>query len=107
LSNAKPAVLDRLRELAPQAHIAFERADLRDAQALERIFSANSVSGVVHFAGLKAVGESVEKPLLYYDNNVCGTVVLLEAMARHGVRRIVFSSSATVYGDPETLPIPE
>jgi UDP-glucose 4-epimerase len=107
LSNAKPQVLGRMRELAPRAAIAFHEADVRDAAALERIFAAQPISSVVHFAGLKAVGESVEKPLLYYDNNVGGTVVLLGAMAKHAVRHLVFSSSATVYGEPEKLPIPE
>lgn len=100
-------MLDRLREIVPTAQIDFHKADIRDRIALENIFSEKPVQGVVHFAGLKAVGESVEKPLLYYENNVGGTVTLLGAMAKHGVRRIVFSSSATVYGEPEKLPIPE
>ncbi|MGQ0544124.1 MAG: UDP-glucose 4-epimerase GalE [Betaproteobacteria bacterium] len=104
LCNAKKAVLERLSELVNQ-EIRFHKADLRDRSSLERILSG--VDSVVHFAGLKAVGESVEKPLLYYDNNVGGTVRLLEAMAARGVQRLVFSSSATVYGDPERLPIPE
>ena len=82
-------------------------ADVRDSGALDRIFAAQPLSAVIHFAGLKAVGESVEKPLAYYDNNVGGTMRLLEAMARHCVRRMVFSSSATVYGEPRALPIPE
>jgi UDP-glucose 4-epimerase len=107
LSNAKPQVLERIRELAPGASISFDQADLRDRAALEKIFSSTSLDAVIHFAGLKAVGESVEKPLLYYDNNVGGTLTLLGAMEKHGVRRIVFSSSATVYGEPEKLPIPE
>ncbi len=107
LCNAKPQVLERMRALAPRAAIAFHEADVRDAAALERIFAAQPILGVVHFAGLKAVGESVDKPLLYYDNNVGGTVVLLGAMAKHAVRRLVFSSSATVYGEPQKLPIPE
>jgi UDP-glucose 4-epimerase len=107
LANSKRLVFDRLRELAPGATLSFQQADIRDSFALERIFAAHSVQAVVHFAGLKAVGESVEKPLLYYDNNVGGTVKLLQAMAKHRVRRIVFSSSATVYGEPEKLPIPE
>ena len=107
LSNAKPQVLERIRELAPNASIAFHEADIRDWAALEGIFSSKSLDAVIHFAGLKAVGESVEKPLLYYDNNVGGTLTLLAAMQKHGVRRIVFSSSATVYGEPEKLPIPE
>jgi UDP-glucose 4-epimerase len=107
LSNSKPSALDRLRELCPAAGIDFHGVDLRERQALERIFSHQRVDAVIHFAGLKAVGESVEKPLLYYDNNIGGTIALLEVMARHGVRRIVFSSSATVYGEPERLPLTE
>jgi UDP-glucose 4-epimerase len=107
LSNAKPSVLERIRELAPGASVEFVRADLRDAAALDAMFAAGRFDAVVHFAGLKAVGESVAKPLEYYDNNVGGTVTLLLAMARHGVERLVFSSSATVYGEPERLPIPE
>lgn len=106
LCNARRSVLPRLEALAAWA-IPFVQADLRDASALERVFEERQFEAVVHFAGLKAVGESVEKPALYRDNNVGGTRVLLEAMARHGVRRIVFSSSATVYGAPERLPIPE
>jgi UDP-glucose 4-epimerase len=107
LVNSKRVVFERLREIAPGASMEFHQADLRDADALDRILSRTSVDAVIHFAGLKAVGESVEKPLLYYDNNVGGSVKLLEAMARHSVRRMVYSSSATVYGEPETLPIPE
>jgi len=107
LVNSKRMVFDRLREIAPAASMTFHQADLRDAAALERVFSQSPVEAVIHFAGLKAVGESVEKPLLYYANNVGGTVELLEAMARHSVRRMVFSSSATVYGEPLELPIPE
>ena len=107
LSNSKPAVLERMRELAPGAKIDFQRADLRERDALDKAFAAQPVGAVIHFAGLKAVGESVEKPLLYYDNNVGGSVALLEVMARHGVKRLVFSSSATVYGEPERLPLAE
>jgi UDP-glucose 4-epimerase len=107
LSNAKPSALDRIRELAPGAAIDFVQADIRDAAALDRIFSAGDVDAVIHFAGLKAVGESAAKPLEYYDNNVDGTVTLLLAMERHGVELLVFSSSATVYGEPERLPLTE
>jgi UDP-glucose 4-epimerase len=106
LVNAKPSVLERLRELTGQ-DIEFHRVDLRERLALDRVFAGKRVHAVVHFAGLKAVGESVEKPVLYYDNNVGGTVALLEAMAAHRVHRIVFSSSATVYGEPERLPLTE
>jgi UDP-glucose 4-epimerase len=107
LSNAKRAVLERIRALAAGARIDLHQADVRDRAALEAAFAAQPVDAVIHFAGLKAVGESVEKPLLYYDNNVGGTIALLEVMARHGVKRIVFSSSATVYGEPERLPLTE
>ena len=107
LSNAKPSVLGRIRELAPQATVEFVHADLRDRAALDAVFQKHPVEAVLHFAGLKAVGESVEKPAVYHANNVGGTRSLLDAMQRHGVRRIVFSSSATVYGRPEKLPYTE
>jgi UDP-glucose 4-epimerase len=105
LSNAKPVVLERLRELTGR-QIEFHRADLRERDALDATFR-KPVDAVIHFAGLKAVGESVEKPQLYHDNNVGGSVNLLAAMAAHGTRQIVFSSSATVYGDPQRLPLTE
>jgi UDP-glucose 4-epimerase len=105
LSNAKPVVLERLRELTGKT-LEFHRVDLRHRGALDAAF-AKPVDAVIHFAGLKAVGESVEKPRLYHDNNVGGSVNLLDAMNAHGVRQIVFSSSATVYGDPERLPLTE
>ena len=107
LCNSKPSVLERIRELAPGAAIEFHRADLRERAALDAVFAAQPIDAVVHFAGLKAVGESVERPLLYWDNNVGGTIALLEAMQQHGVRKLVFSSSATVYGLPEYLPYRE
>lgn len=87
--------------------IALYEGDVRDGALLDRIFSENRIDCVIHFAGLKAVGESCAKPILYYDNNVCGTLALIEAMQRHGCKKIVFSSSATVYGDPEVLPLTE
>lgn len=87
--------------------IKFYNADMRDAAAMEKIFSENKIDSVIHFAGLKAVGESVRKPLEYYDNNIYGTLVLLETMKKFGVKKIVFSSSATVYGTPERLPLDE
>lgn len=85
----------------------FHRLDIRDAAGLEKLFAAQRFAGVVHFAGLKAVGESVAKPLLYYDNNISGAVCLLETMQRHAVRTLVFSSSATVYGDQKVVPVAE
>ncbi len=106
LSNSKASVLERICALAPRgAKIALERADVRDRAALEPLL--RNVKAVVHFAGLKAVGESVEKPLLYYENNVGGTIALLQAMDARGVRDLIFSSSATVYGEPERLPLTE
>ncbi len=106
LSNSKASVLERIRELAPKgAKISLKRADVRDRSALEPLLK--DVTAVVHFAGLKAVGESVEKPLLYYENNVGGTIALLQAMDAQGVRNLIFSSSATVYGEPERLPLTE
>ncbi len=107
LCNAKRSVLERIQEQAAGRNIRFHHADVRDRAALEAIFSAHPIAAVVHFAGLKAVGTSVREPLLYYDNNVTGTLVLLGAMGKSGVSRFVFSSSATVYGEPERLPITE
>jgi UDP-glucose 4-epimerase len=106
LSVGKASVLERLRELTDQP-IDFQRVDIRDREGLHAVLKSQGVGAVLHFAGLKAVGESVEKPLLYYDNNFGGTVALLEVMAANGVQRIVFSSSATVYGEPERLPFTE
>ncbi len=87
--------------------VALYKGDIRDRALLDRIFSEKKIDWVIHFAGLKAVGESCSKPIEYYDNNLCGTIVLLEAMRDHGCKRIVFSSSATVYGTPERLPLDE
>jgi len=106
LGNAKASVLERIRELT-QSDISFHRADVRERQALGALLARERVQAVLHFAGWKAVGESVEKPVMYYENNVGGTIALLAAMAEHGVRRMVFSSSATVYGEPERLPLTE
>lgn len=107
LANAKLQVLERIRELLPRRRVEFERLDIRDRPALEKTLACRSIDAVVHFAGLKAVGESTEQPLLYYDNNVGGTLALLQAMQTRGIQRMVFSSSATVYGDPEQLPLAE
>ncbi|WP_341677130.1 UDP-glucose 4-epimerase GalE [Niveibacterium sp. SC-1] len=104
--NAKPAVLDRIETISGVRPLMIE-GDIRDRVVLDRIFSQHKIDAVIHFAGLKAVGESVEKPLAYFDNNVHGTLVLLEAMRAAGVRTLVFSSSATVYGDPASVPIVE
>jgi UDP-glucose 4-epimerase len=107
LSNSKASVLDRICELSRNADLAFERADVRDGEAMRAILSSERIDAVLHFAGLKAVGESVEQPLVYHDNNVTGSIALLSAMKSAGVRQIVFSSSATVYGEPERLPLRE
>ncbi len=106
LSNSSPASLQRVERLTG-APLPLHRADIRDRAALDAILAAQPVDAVIHFAGLKAVGESVEQPLAYFDNNVNGTLVLLQAMRQAGVRRFVFSSSATVYGDPASVPIAE
>jgi len=106
LCNSSPVVLDRIERITGRRP-EFHEADVRDRDALDRIFQAHPIDAVVHFAGLKAVGESMADPLRYYENNVVGTIVLLEAMNRHGVHRIVFSSSATVYGTAETMPLTE
>jgi len=106
LSNSSFTALERVQELTGKV-LTFIHADLRDKPAMEEIFREYPVEAVIHFAGLKAVGESVEKPLEYYENNVGGTLNLLHAMRGAGVKAIVFSSSATVYGDPESLPIRE
>ncbi|NLN82568.1 MAG: UDP-glucose 4-epimerase GalE [Clostridiales bacterium] len=104
--NSKPEALRRLRELAGR-EIPFYKCDIRDAEGLRRIFSENSIEAVVHFAGLKAVGESVSKPLEYYENNVGGTVNLCQVMAEADCKRMVFSSSATVYGMNNPSPLRE
>jgi UDP-glucose 4-epimerase len=106
LSNSKREALDRV-EVITGRKVRFYEADIRDVTALNALFGAEDIHAVMHFAGLKAVGESVEKPLLYYSNNVSGTSTLLHSMAEAGVKDLVFSSSCTVYGAPETLPLNE
>ncbi|ANQ86549.1 UDP-glucose 4-epimerase [Azoarcus olearius] len=107
LSNGSEEALRRVEALAGRRLAGFVNADVRDVQALDALFARYTVSAVIHFAALKAVGESVAKPLAYYDNNVCGLLGLVDAMRRAEVRRLVFSSSATVYGDPASVPIVE
>ncbi len=104
LCNSTLSVIDRISAIAGRRP-EFANVDMRDREGLRNLFSAHSFIAVLHFAGLKAVGESVAKPLSYYDNNVAGTVSLLESMAAAGVKTLVFSSSATVYGDPHSVPI--
>ncbi len=104
--NSSPKSIERVRQITGK-DVALYEADVRDKAALGRIFSENKIDYVIHFAGLKAVGESCAKPVLYYDNNICGTLALVEVMREYGCKKIVFSSSATVYGDPEVLPLTE
>ena len=110
LSNASEKVLDRIDQIVGEeasARLSFYRADVNDRDALEAIFDDNDVDRVIHFAGFKAVGESVSKPIEYYSNNLGNTLTLVDVMREHGCKSIIFSSSATVYGDPDSLPITE
>ncbi|XP_059441670.1 UDP-glucose 4-epimerase GEPI48 [Corylus avellana] len=109
LDNSSPVALDRVKRLAGDlgGNLSFHQVDLRDKPALQQIFASTQFEAVIHFAGLKAVGESVQKPLLYYNNNLIGTITLLEVMAAHGCKKLVFSSSATVYGWPKEVPCTE
>ncbi|MGI6617588.1 MAG: UDP-glucose 4-epimerase GalE [Saccharofermentanales bacterium] len=106
LSNSSPIVLDRVAELTGET-VPFFKVDLRDREGLQHVFASQSFDCCFHFAGLKAVGESVLKPWIYYDNNVTGTLTLLDVMRQNGLKDIVFSSTATVYGDPEFVPVTE
>ena len=106
LYNSSEKALERVEEITGKK-LKFYQADLLDREAVKRIFDQESIQAVIHFAGLKAVGESVQKPLEYYHNNITGTLILCDEMRNHGVKNIVFSSSATVYGDPAQIPITE
>ncbi len=106
LSNSKLESLSRIKHISG-CDFPFIQADIRDKPALVAVFKAHKIEAVIHFAGLKAVGESTQKPLLYFDNNVYGSIVLLRVMAEANVKTLVFSSSATVYGDPASVPIKE
>ena len=106
LANSRPEVLDRVARISGERPIFYE-GDVRDRTLLRRIFAASPIDAVIHFAGLKAVGESVAQPLGYYDCNVGGAITLCEAMAESAVKTLIFSSSATVYGDPASVPIRE
>lgn len=105
-SNSKPSVLERIRKITNKDFVFYE-TNVLDKEAMKRVFEENKITEVIHFAAFKAVGESVAKPLMYYHNNITGTLLLCEVMAKYNVKRIVFSSSATVYGMPKTVPITE
>ncbi len=106
LSNSKREVVDKIKKITGKDVIFYE-GDVCDKKLLEEIFNDNKIDAVIHFAGYKAVGESVKKPLMYYRNNIDSTLTLCEVMNEHNVKNIVFSSSATVYGTPKSLPIKE
>ena len=106
LSNASPEAIHRVEKIVGQP-IPFYEVDIRDREGMEKVFAENAFDCCIHFAGLKAVGESVQKPWEYYENNIGGTLVLVDVMRKHGLKNIIFSSSATVYGAPETMPITE
>lgn len=104
--NSSPKSIERVKAITGKDVKLYE-GDVRDKALLEKIFTENTIDCVIHFAGLKAVGESCAKPIEYYDNNIGGTLALVDVMAKHGCKKLVFSSSATVYGDPEVLPLTE
>lgn len=106
LSNSKIETKEKIEKISGKSFKLYV-ADLLDKEALDKVFSENKIDSVIHFAGLKAVGESVEKPLMYYTNNITGTLNLLETMKKYSVKKLVFSSSATVYGNPKEVPITE
>lgn len=105
-SNSKPEVLDKIKKITGK-DFKFYELNYLDREKLEKVFEENKIDAVLNFAGYKAVGESVQKPLDYYTNNISGCLVLLETMKKYGVKKFIFSSSATVYGDPESIPITE
>ena len=107
LSNSNPEALRRVAEILGVTKIPFHKVDIRDREGLEIVFAEHHFDACIHFAGLKAVGESVKKPWEYYENNIGGTLVLVDVMRKHGCKNIIFSSSATIYGDPAEIPITE
>ena len=105
-SNSKPEMLDKIKKITNK-DFKFYELDYSNKEKMDKVFAENKIDSVIHFAGYKAVGESVEKPIEYYTNNVSGTLNLLDVMRKHNVKTIIFSSSATVYGDPEVVPLTE
>ena len=106
LCNSSEKSLERVEEITGKK-VTFYKVDLLDREALEKVFEKETIDSVIHFAGLKAVGESVQKPLEYYYNNITGSLILCDVMRKHGVKNNIFSSSATVYSDPVIIPITE
>ena len=105
-SNSKPEVLEKIKKITGK-EFKFYKVNYLDRKALEQVFEENNIEAVLNFAGYKAVGESVQKPLEYYENNISGAIVLLETMRKYNVKKFIFSSSATVYGEPERIPLTE
>ena len=106
LINSKESVVGKIEKLSGKS-VKFYKCDILDEEGMDRVFSEQKIDAVIHFAGLKAVGESVAKPITYYHNNITGTLLLCRVMRKHGCKNIVFSSSATVYGAPKSVPIKE
>ena len=106
LYNSSEKALDRVEQITGKK-VTFYKTDMLDREGVKEIFDKEKIDAVIHFAGLKAVGESVRKPIEYYTNNISGTLILVDEMRNHGVKNIIFSSSATVYGDPAQIPITE
>ena len=106
LSNSSEKSLKRVEAITGKP-VTFYKADILDREALNKIFEKEKIDSCIHFAGLKAVGESVQKPWEYYENNIAGTLTLVDVMRQHGVKNIIFSSSATVYGEPDSVPLSE
>lgn len=106
LSNSSEKCLKRVEEITGKP-VKFYKLDIRDREGLEELFNKESIESCIHFAGLKAVGESTQKPWEYYENNISGTLILVDVMRKHGVKNLIFSSSSTVYGDPDSVPVTE
>lgn len=107
LNNSKENVFDKIKKITNKDNIKLYIEDVRNQEKLNKIFDENDIDCVIHFAGYKAVGESVKNPIMYYENNLCSTISLIQAMKKHNVKKIIFSSTATVYGEPESSPISE
>lgn len=107
LNNSKENVFDKIKKITNKDNIKLYIEDVRNQEKLNKIFDENDIDCVIHFAGYKAVGESVKNPIMYYENNLCSTISLIQVMKKHNVKKIIFSSTATVYGEPESSPISE